>query len=69
MTLTWIIAASIAGGVLSVLAATLAIFLRASWIHSLVSYAIGALLGAAFLEVIPQAFEHGGMDDDAQLEI
>ena len=59
MTLTWIIAASIAGGVLSVLAATLAIFLRASWIHSLVSYAIGALLGAAFLEVIPQAFEHG----------
>jgi zinc and cadmium transporter len=59
MMLTWIIAASIAGGVLSVCAATLALFLRASWIHSLVSYAIGALLGAAFLEVIPHAFEHG----------
>jgi zinc and cadmium transporter len=59
MTLTWIIAASIAGGVLSVCAATLALFLRASWIHSLVSYAIGALLGAAFLEVIPHAFENG----------
>ena len=59
MTLTWIIAASIAGGVLSVCAATLALFLRASWIHSLVSYAIGALLGAAFLEVIPHAFESG----------
>jgi zinc and cadmium transporter len=59
MTLTWIVAASIAGGVLSVCAAALALFLRAAWIHSLVSYAIGALLGAAFLEVIPHAFEHG----------
>jgi zinc and cadmium transporter len=59
MTLTWIIAASIAGGVLSVCAAALALFLRAAWIQSLVSYAIGALLGAAFLEVIPHAFEHG----------
>ena len=59
MTLTWIIAASIAGGVLSVCAAALALVLRAAWIHSLVSYAIGALLGAAFLEVIPHAFEHG----------
>ena len=59
MTLAWIIAASIAGGVLSVCAAALALFLRAAWIHSLVSYAIGALLGAAFLEVIPHAFESG----------
>ena len=59
MTLAWIVAASIAGGVLSVCAAALALFLRAAWIHSLVSYAIGALLGAAFLEVIPHAFEHG----------
>ena len=59
MTLTWIIAASIAGGVLSVCAAALALFLRAAWIQSLVSYAIGALLGAAFLEVIPEAFAHG----------
>jgi len=59
MTLAWIIAASIAGGVLSVCAAALSLFLRAAWISSLVSYAIGALLGAAFLEVIPHAFEHG----------
>jgi len=59
MTLGWIIAASIAGGVLSVCAAALSLFLRAAWINSLVSYAIGALLGAAFLEVIPHAFEHG----------
>jgi zinc and cadmium transporter len=33
--------------------------LRASWLPMLVSYAIGALLGAAFLEVIPHAFEAG----------
>jgi zinc and cadmium transporter len=59
MTLAWIIAASIAGGMLSVCAAALSLFLRAAWIQSLVSYAIGALLGAAFLEVIPHAFEHG----------
>src|SRR3990172_6665370 len=57
MTLTWIVAASIAGGVLSVCAAALALFLRATWVPMLVSYAIGALLGAAFLEVIPHAFE------------
>ena len=59
MTLAWIVAASIAGGALSVCAAALSLFLRASWIHALVSYAIGALLGAAFLAVIPHAFEHG----------
>jgi zinc and cadmium transporter len=57
--LSWIIAASLAGGVLSAGAATLALFLRPAWISTLVSYAIGALLGAAFLEVIPHAFENG----------
>ena len=57
--LGWIIAASLAGGVVSVGAAALALFLRASWISTLVSFAIGALLGAAFLEVIPHAFENG----------
>jgi zinc and cadmium transporter len=57
--LGWIIAASLAGGLVSVGAAALALFLRASWISTLVSFAIGALLGAAFLEVIPHAFENG----------
>jgi zinc and cadmium transporter len=57
--LTWIVIASIAGGVLSAGAAALALFLRPSWISTLVSFAIGALLGAAFLEVIPHAFENG----------
>ena len=58
MTLAWIVAATVAGGILSVgLAAAFALTVRATWVPMLVSYAIGALLGAAFLEVIPHAFE------------
>ena len=57
--LGWIVVASLAGGILSAGAAAFALFLRAAWISPLVSFAIGALLGAAFLEVIPHAFEHG----------
>ncbi len=59
MTLGWIVAVSVAGGALSAGLAAFALLLRASWVPTLVSFAIGALLGAAFLEVIPQAFEHG----------
>jgi zinc and cadmium transporter len=59
MTLAWILAASVAGGTLSAGLAALALTLRASWIPMLVSFAIGALLGAAFLEIIPHAFEEG----------
>jgi zinc and cadmium transporter len=57
--LQWIVLASLAGGIFSAGAAALALFLRAAWITPLVSFAIGALLGAAFLEVIPHAFENG----------
>src|SRR4051795_9089901 len=57
MTLGWILAASVAGGTLSAALASFALLLRASWVPMLVSYAIGALLGAAFLEVIPHAFQ------------
>ncbi|OGA20779.1 MAG: ZIP zinc transporter [Betaproteobacteria bacterium RIFCSPLOWO2_02_FULL_67_19] len=59
MTLGWIIAASIVGGVLSAGAAAVALLVRLSWVPMLVSFAIGTLLGAAFLEVIPHAFEQG----------
>jgi zinc and cadmium transporter len=53
------VAASIAGGALSVgCAALFALTVRAAWVPMLVSFAIGALLGAAFLEVIPHAFEN-----------
>ena len=57
--LAWIVAASLAGGVISAGAAAFALVLRRAWIPTLVSFAIGALLGASFLEVIPHAFENG----------
>jgi zinc and cadmium transporter len=57
-TLAWITSASLLGGVLSVACAALfALTARAAWVPMLVSYAIGALLGAAFLELLPHAFE------------
>lgn len=57
-TLTWIIAASLLGGILSlVFAAIMALNARLSWLSVLISYAIGALLGAAFLNTLPEAFE------------
>jgi len=59
MTLAWILAASVAGGTLSAALAAAALYVRATWVPMLVSFAIGALLGAAFLEIIPHAFEQG----------
>jgi zinc and cadmium transporter len=62
MTLAYISAASVIGGLLSVaIAAALSFAARTHWVGSLISFAIGALLGAAFLEVLPHAF--GNADD------
>ncbi|MDD5388314.1 MAG: ZIP family metal transporter [Gallionellaceae bacterium] len=58
--LTAILLASTAGGVLSVLLATVALQMKAEWVPVMVSYSIGALLGAAFLEILPHALEHAG---------
>ena len=59
--LTWILAACLLGGVVSIAAAALvALNARASWVPMLISYAIGALLGAVFLEILPHAFELSG---------
>ncbi|MEN6586738.1 MAG: ZIP family metal transporter [Sulfuricella sp.] len=56
--LAWIILSSLLGGTLSVAAAALFAFsARAAMVPLLVSYAIGALLGAVFLEILPHAFE------------
>lgn len=56
--LLWIVAASLLGGALSVLCAALfALNARAHWVNALVSYAIGALLGAVFLDILPEAIE------------
>jgi zinc and cadmium transporter len=65
MTLGWILAASFAGGTLSAALAAFSLYLRASWIPMLVSFAIGTLLGAAFLEVIPAAFDQGDAHEAA----
>ncbi|TAJ77760.1 MAG: ZIP family metal transporter [Gallionellaceae bacterium] len=54
----WIIVASLFGGMLSVICAALfALNTRAHWIGGLVSYAIGALLGAVFLDILPEAIK------------
>lgn len=63
-TLTWIIAATVLGGVLSVLAAAAFAFnANAARVPILISYAVGALLGAVFLEILPHAF---GMADSVE---
>ncbi|MFW5439834.1 MAG: ZIP family metal transporter, partial [Methylophilaceae bacterium] len=56
--LAWIITTSLLGGLLSVLiAAVFALNAQRKWVPLLVSYAIGALLGAVFLELLPHAFK------------
>jgi zinc and cadmium transporter len=58
-TLAWIIAANAFGAALSVgCAALFALAARAAWIPALISYAVGALLGATFLEILPHALDH-----------
>ena len=60
-TLTAILIATTAGSLLSLLlAAAISFSARAAWIPLWVSYAIGALLGAALLEVLPEAVHMGG---------
>jgi zinc and cadmium transporter len=62
----WIIVFTALGGVLSVLAAGAFLLLpesvRARMLSPMVSFAIGALLGAAFLAILPHAFEVPGVD-------
>jgi zinc and cadmium transporter len=56
-TITWIITATFAGGLVSVLGAWLiASRASAAQVPILISYAVGALLGAVFIELLPHAF-------------
>lgn len=59
--LTWIIIFSLFGGILSVIAASVFLLLpesgRTRSLPHMVSFAIGALLGAAFLGLLPHALE------------
>ena len=55
--LQWIIGACLAGGMLSVAAAALvALSAKPRHVPVLISYAIGTLLGAVFLNLLPEAF-------------
>jgi zinc and cadmium transporter len=58
-TLASILLAALAGGVIATAAAALTLALSASWISRLVSFAVGALLGAVFIELLPHALELG----------
>jgi zinc and cadmium transporter len=60
--LAYIVAASLAGGILSIVAAAGTLALHPSWISKLVSFAVGALLGAVFLELLPHALETGAAE-------
>jgi len=65
--LSWIILFCLIGGVLSVVAAATFLLLsesiRKRLLPHMVSYAIGALLGAAFLALLPHALAHPGVSD------
>src|ERR1041384_8127478 len=60
MTLFYILAATLIGGLLSVLiAASLTVSLLGKLVKHLVSLSTGVLLGTALLNVLPEAFESG----------
>ncbi len=65
--LTWIIIFSLLGGVLSVMVASTFLLLpatvRSRLVPHLVSFAIGSLLGAAFLGLLPHALMGSGVED------
>jgi zinc and cadmium transporter len=65
--LTWILLFSLLGGVLSVLVAASFLLLpegfRSRLVPHLVSFAIGSLLGAAFLGLLPHALAGPGVED------
>ncbi len=54
-----IVIACFSGGALAIIAAAGTLALHARWILRLVSFAVGALLGAIFLELLPHALERG----------
>jgi zinc and cadmium transporter len=62
----WIIVFTALGGVLSVMVAAAYLLLpestRTRMLSPMVSFAIGALLGASFLAILPHAFETPGVD-------
>jgi zinc and cadmium transporter len=65
MTLAYIVFASLAGGLASaLLAALIAWRIQPRLIPLFVSFAVGALLGVVFLDVLPHIFEKAGRSQD-----
>lgn len=65
MTLTYIILASLAGGLASALLAALVAWrIQPRLIPLFVSYAVGALLGVVFLDMLPHIFEKAGQSQN-----
>ncbi len=54
-----IVVAALSGGVFATVAAAGKLVLHRGWISRIVSFAVGALLGAVFLELLPHALETG----------
>lgn len=54
-----IVLAALTAGILATVAAGVALALSSAWIPRLVSFAVGALLGAVFIELLPHALETG----------
>jgi zinc and cadmium transporter len=54
-----IVVAALTGGVIATAGAGATLALHRSWVSRLVSFAVGALLGAVFLELLPHALEEG----------
>ena len=70
MTLVYIMLASLAGGVVSVLLAALVAWrIQPRLIPLFVSFAVGALLGVVFLDLLPHIFEKSAQANDAALWI
>ena len=57
-----IVIAALSGGVFATIAAAGTLVLHRSWISRIVSFAVGALLGAVFLELLPHALETGNAE-------
>jgi zinc and cadmium transporter len=68
--LTWIVLSSLLGGALSVAGAGLvALNVKKSAVPMLISFAIGAMLGAVFLEILPEAIAAGAKNNQTIQQI
>lgn len=68
--LAWIIISCSVGGALSALMAGVGLrWVRASWIPNAVSYSVGAMLAAVFLDLIPHGLEHSSSPERFLLQV